>query len=203
MFRLVITDLAGIFLASVNEYSLLKNILKFKGTAQSLKAYMGDSYDKLFTGKMKEMIFWNNLIKKTGSKKKMASIKKEFLKSFKPIFDIALFQKAKENFKFALCTDFYHPWLEEIKKSSKFSFDYESISSKTGIKKSSKEAYLGAMLNFKLKPEECLVVSDEISDLKLAKELGMHAMLIPGKSKEFKDADYVYEKFDDFLKILA
>jgi beta-phosphoglucomutase-like phosphatase (HAD superfamily) len=61
---------------------------------------------------------------------------------------------------------------------------------------------MNAMLNFKLKPQECLVVSDEISDLNLAKEIGMKAMLIPGKSKEYKEADYFYEKFDDFLKIL-
>ena len=95
MFRLVITDLAGVLIKSPNEYSLLKKILKFKGTAQSLKAYMGDSYDQLLIGKMREAAFWNDLIKKTGTRKKMASIRKEFLKEFTLTFDVELFQRAR------------------------------------------------------------------------------------------------------------
>lgn len=202
MFKLVIVDLVGILTNNENEYSLLKKILNFKGTVQSLNAYLGDSYDKLLIGDIPERTFWNNLVKKVKTRKKLENIKKEFLKSFKPIFDPKLLSKARQNFKFALCSNFYYPWYLSIKKSNKIEFDYEAISSKLKMKKDNKEMYLGAMLNFKLTPKECLVVSDEISDLHRAKELGMETMLIPGKTKEFKGANYSYKTFDDFLKIL-
>jgi HAD superfamily hydrolase (TIGR01549 family) len=202
MFKLVIVDLVGILTNNENEYSLLKKILKFKGTVQSLKAYLGSSYDKLLIGKITEKTFWNNLIKKIKTRKKPKNIKKEFLKSFKPIFNPELLIKARKNFNFALCSNFYYPWYDLLKKKYNISFDYEAISSKLKMKKDNKEMYLGAMLNFKLKPDKCLVVSDEVNDLKIAKDLGMKTMLIPGKTKEYKEANYVYKKFDDFLKII-
>jgi HAD superfamily hydrolase (TIGR01549 family) len=202
MFKLVIVDLMGILTSNENEYSLLKKIINYKGTAQSLKAYLGDSYDRLLLGEIPQSSFWNKLVKKTQTKKKLETIKKEFFKSFKPIFNPKLLEEARQNFSFALCSNFYYPWYLLIKKANNIEFDYESISSKSKIKKNNKEMYLSAMLKFDLTPSECLVVSDEINDLSLAKELGMKAMLIPGKSKEFKGADYSYEKFDDFLKIL-
>jgi HAD superfamily hydrolase (TIGR01549 family) len=202
MFKLVIVDLIGILTQNENEYFLLKKILNFKGTVQSLKAYMGDSYNNLLIGKISERTFWNNLLKKVTSKKKLENIKKEFLESFNPIFNAELLSKARQNFKFALCSNFYYPWYDLIKKENNIDFDYESISSKVKMKKDNKEMYLGAMLKFDLIPSECLVVSDEISDLNLAKDLGMKTLFIAGKSKEFKKADYFYEKFDDFLKIL-
>ncbi|MDD2678476.1 MAG: HAD hydrolase-like protein [Candidatus Nanoarchaeia archaeon] len=202
MFKLVIVDLMGILSNNGNEYSILKKITNFKGTAQSLKAYLGDAYEKLLSGKITEKLFWQKAAKESKTRKKPESIKKEFMKSFSPIFDKELLKKARQNFSFALCSNFYKPWHEEIKKKHKYAFDYESLSSEAKIKKDDKKMYLSAMLNFKLKPEQCVVASDEASDLLLAKELGMKTLFIPGKTKEFKGADYYYETFNDFLAVL-
>ncbi|MFA5333435.1 MAG: hypothetical protein WC376_02990 [Candidatus Nanoarchaeia archaeon] len=202
MFKLVIVDLTVALANAEEEYSLLKKILNFKGTAQNLKLCTLDSYDKLLVGKISEKMFWNNLEKKTKTRKKIGSIKKEFFKSFNLTFDPELLIKAKSNFSFALCSNFYYPWYESIKKRKKIEFDYEAISSKVKMKKDNKKMYLSAMLNFKLLPEECLVVSKNLKDLSLAKELGMKTMLISGKHKDFSGIDYFYLKFDDFLKVL-
>ncbi|MFA5303495.1 MAG: hypothetical protein WC393_03075 [Candidatus Nanoarchaeia archaeon] len=202
MFKLVIVDLTVMLTNAEDEYSLLKKILNFKGSEQSLKLCTLDLYDKLLIGKISEKIFWNNLLKKIKTRKKLKSIKKEFLKSFNIIFDPKLLVKAKANFSFALCSNFYYPWYESIKKYNKIEFDYEAISSKLKIKKDNKKMYLNAMLNSKLLPEECLVVSEKLKDLSLAKEIGMKTMLISGKHKDFEDIDYFYPKFDDFLKVL-
>jgi len=202
MFKLVIVDLMGILTKHENEYSILKKIINYKGTSQSLNAHLGDSYEKLISGKSHERFFWKSIEKNLKPKKKIANIKKEFMKSFSPIFSPKLLKKARQNFRFALCSNFYYPWYAQIKKSKKIDFDFELISSKAKMKKDSKEMYLSAMLKFDMIPPECLVVSDEASDLKRAKELGMSTLFIPGKSKDYADADYSYEKFDDFLKIL-
>jgi len=202
MFKLVIVDLIGILSSNENEYAMLKKVTNFKGTIQSLEGYIGEYYDKLLTGKITESVFWRKVIEKTGTRKKLENIKNQFFKSFDPIFDANLLKKARENFKFALCSNFYKPWYEAIKKKYKIIFDYESLSSEAKLKKNNKLMYLNAMLNFNLKADECIVISDESSDLSLAKEMGMNTLHIPGKTKEYKEADYSYHSFNDFLKIL-
>jgi FMN phosphatase YigB (HAD superfamily) len=167
-----------------------------------MKAYLGDSYEKLILGKSTELVFFKKLLSETKSSKKPENIKKEFLKEFKPIFEPENLEKAREFFKFALCSNFYYPWYNKIKSENKISFDYEAISSREKIKKEDKEMYLSIMIKMKLTPEECLVASDETSNLNLAKSLGMKTLFIKGKTKNYPQADYTYSSFNDFLKVL-
>ena len=79
MFKVIIFDLIGVLSEHENVYAIFKKITRYKGTARSLKAYVGDSYDKLLIGRSTELSFWNKLKKVTDSRRSVDSLKKSFL----------------------------------------------------------------------------------------------------------------------------
>ncbi|MBN1923260.1 MAG: HAD-IA family hydrolase [Nanoarchaeota archaeon] len=203
MFKVVIFDLVGVFSKHKNVYSILKKITNYDGTAEGLHSYIGDAYDKLIVGKMNELVFWNKLKKETGSRKTIDSLKKSFLKEFKPVFKHEDFEKIKKNFKVALCSNFVNSWWMYLKDKFKISFDYEVLSSSLKIKKPEPEIFLSVSSFFKISPYDCVYVSDEAEDMKAAKKTGMQTIFIPGKTKSFKNADYYYTSVENLLEVLA
>jgi FMN phosphatase YigB (HAD superfamily) len=63
--------------------------------------------------------------------------------------------------------------------------------------------YLNVPAFFKISPEECAYVTDEVEDLRVVKNLGMSTIFIPGESKSYEEADYYYPNIQEFLEILA
>lgn len=203
MFRVIIFDLVGVFSEHKNVYTILKKITNYKGTVKSLNANLGDSYDKLLIGKTTELVFWNKLKKVTNSRKSIDSLKKSFFKNFKPLFKKETFQKVRENFQVALCSNFVNSWWLYLKDKLNINFDYEVLSSSMKIAKPDPKIYLNVPLFFKISPEECAYVSDEIEDVRAAKELGMTTIFIPGESKKSKEADYHYNSIQELLEVLS
>lgn len=202
MFKVVIFDFVGIFSEHENYYSVLKKITGFKGTVKSLEAYLGNALDDLLVGKITELKFWNKLKKVTNTRKTVDSIKKSFLKSFKPLFSTINFNNAKNNFKVALCSEFVNSWWLYLKDKFNISFDYEVLSSSLKKNKNSSELFLSVPNYFKVKPNDCVYVSDEVRDIRMAEGLGMETVFIPGKSSVSKKADYIYKTVDEFLEVL-
>ncbi|PIU62423.1 hypothetical protein COZ55_01635 [archaeon CG_4_8_14_3_um_filter_38_5] len=203
MFKVIIFDLIGVFSEHYNEYSIFKTITSYKGTAKSLKAYVGHDYNKLLTGQSTELEFWNKLKKATNTRKSVDSLKKDFLKHFHPLFTYETFEKAKNNFKTALCSNFVNSWWLYLKNKFKLSFDYEVLSSSLKIMKPSEQMYLSVPNFFKIRPSDCAYVSDEIEDIEIARNLGMKTIFIPGESKECRIADYYYKNVQELLEVLS
>ncbi len=203
MFRVVIFDLVGVFSKHKNVYHIFKEITRYKGTVKSLKAYIGEYYEKLIVGNITELTFWRKLKEITKSRKSVDSLKREFLSKFKPTFNKKLFNKVRDNFNVALCSDFVSSWWSFLKSKYGIDFDYVVFSSSLKVSKPDKRLYLSVPFFFKIQPSQCLYVSDEVEDIRVAKELGMQTVFIPGKSKSCKEADYVYSNIDELLEVLS
>ena len=203
MFKVIIFDLIGIFSKEKNIFTILKNILNYSGTSKSLYIYLKEEYNSLVLGEISETEFFKKLKKISKSKKKISLIKKELLEVFEPNFNKELFNKVKNSFKVALCSEFVSPWWTLLKKKYKINFDYEVLSDNVGIKKPHSKLYLFPSLFFKINPNKCAYVSDEIEDIIIAKQLGMQTIFIPGKNKKCKIADYTYKNINELLKVLS
>ncbi len=203
MFKVVIFDLVGVFSKHKNIYTILDKITGFTGTNKSMRAYIGSTYDKLLTGDVNELVFWNKLKKVTGSKKSIDSLKKSLFKEFKPLLKKEEFNKMRANFKVALCSDFVNNWWMYLKNKFKLDFDYEVLSSSLKVKKPDAGLYLAVPAFFKINPEECVYVSDEETDMEAAKSIGMQTIFIPGKSKHSDYADYKYNSINEVIQVLT
>lgn len=203
MFKVVIFDLIGIFSKERNIFTLLKKVTNYSGTSKALSVYLKKEYISLVLGEIKEGEFFKQLKKLTKTKKKISIIKKEFLNNFEPNFDKELFNTVKNSFKLALCSEFVTPWWNFLKKKYKINFDYEVLSDNVGIKKPHPKLYLFPSLFFKIDPDECAYISDEIEDISIAKQLGMVTIFIPGKNKKCEIADYSYKTINELLKVLS
>jgi len=203
LFRVIIFDFIGVFSEHNNIYSIFKKITNFKGTTNSLKAYLEQDYNKLLMGKTTELSFFQKLKEVTKSRKKEDSIKKEFLSSFKPQFDHEVFNKVRENFKVALCSDFVKDWWLYLEDKFKIKFDETSFSSELKLKKPAPDFYLSIPSKLRVSTLSCAYVSDEASDINAAKGFGMTTIFIPGKSKEVKEADYTYNSLKELLNVLS
>jgi FMN phosphatase YigB (HAD superfamily) len=202
MFKVVIFDLLGVFSEHKNIYTILKKITHYKGTVKSMKAYMAKTYEKLMIGEITELTFWKKLKKVTNSRRKPDTLKKSFLKAFKPVFKSLTFKKVRSNFKVALCSDFLNSWWLYLKTKYMINFDYEVLSSSLKINKPEPELYLSVPNFFKIKPNDCLYVSDEEEDIEVVKKLGMQTVFIPGESKNYRGADYNYSNIQELLEVL-
>jgi putative hydrolase of the HAD superfamily len=67
------------------------------------------------------------------------------------------------------------------------------LSYEAGVRKPDKRIYVKALQSVKLRPGECVFVSDEVSDLEGAREVGLKTLLVRQGSHttfEAKDPDF-------------
>jgi len=88
-------------------------------------------------------------------------------------------------------------------------FESVILSYEVGAKKPETRIYLTALRTLKLKPEECIFVADEISDLEGARKIGLKTILVrqgPHTQHENKDPtfkpDYECSNIRELLKFL-
>ena len=203
MFKVIIFDLVGVFSEHENVYSIFKKITSYKGTSKSLQAYIKDYYEKLLIGKITELEFWNKLKKTTNSRRSIDALKKSFFSNFQPLFKVETFNKVRNNFRVALCSNFVNSWWLYLKNKFHLEFDFEVLSSSLKIAKPYPSIYLSIPNFFKVKPFDCVYVSDEAEDIKVVKSLGMQTIFIPGQSKSVKGADYYYPNIQELLEVLV
>lgn len=67
-------------------------------------------------------------------------------------------------------------------------FDCIILSYEVGVRKPDRRIYLKALNCLELKPHECIFVSDEISDLEGAREVGLRTMLVRQESQTIHEA---------------
>ena len=83
------------------------------------------------------------------------------------------------------------------------------MSYEVGVKKPDRRIYLKALQRLKLRPEECVFVSDAISDLEGAREVGLKTILInqgeyttyEAKDPSFKP-DFQYKQISEIMEYL-
>jgi len=131
--------------------------------------------------------FWESLLKDSGMPREPALIKE--LEESRKLNYITIFKLHKETisvlsnlhekYKLALvsnCAIGLSNIIEVLGLSSFFAAIV--LSYKVGVRKPDKRIYLKALQSVKLLPDECVFVSDEISDLEGAREVGLKTFLV-------------------------
>jgi HAD superfamily hydrolase (TIGR01509 family) len=130
--------------------------------------------------------FWESLLKDSGMPREPALIKEleESRKLNYTIFrlhkgTVSVLSSLREKYKLALvsnCAVGLSNIIEALGLTSFFAAIV--LSYEVGVRKPDKRIYLKALQSVKLRPDECVFVSDEISDLEGAREVGLKTFLI-------------------------
>ncbi|MCD6402830.1 MAG: HAD family hydrolase [Candidatus Aenigmarchaeota archaeon] len=120
---------------------------------------------------------------------------------------VNLLKKLKKRYKIVLATNFVESWVKKVLKNlgiAKF-FDLLVVSSKIKVRKPNPLFFHHIIKKLKLKPEECLFISDELNeDLSGAKVIGMKTVWLKKKKEimTFKP-DFVIDELRQILRILG
>ena len=119
---------------------------------------------------------------------------------------VNLLKKLKSKYKLALATNFVESWVKRVLKHLKIDklFDVVVVSSKIKIRKPNPLFFYHVIKKLKVKPEECIFVSDELNeDLSGAKLLGIKTVWLKKKKEiiTFKP-DYQIDELRQILRIL-
>lgn len=201
MFRVIVLDLIGLSFKE-DIFKVLKNITKFKGSANQIKEMFSADYENLMLGRLDENEFWNRVKEFTKSRKKIDSLRSELLKNFDPNIGGESFARIKEQFKLAVISEFLPSWWTALSHRSKLDFDYELFSAKFGAKKTDPILFRAVPEFFKTAPNECMFVSGSEEALSAARSTGMQTVLISAR-EGFKGADYRYLNLAEFIDVVS
>jgi HAD superfamily hydrolase (TIGR01509 family) len=187
----------GYTLAYLNEENVreyreeLVSILNKYGynvTLDDFVPILDNTYRRITRGEVKDICgFWKVLLENLGIRDTPTLIQEltELRKNHTPtrfrLYDdvISVLSALREKYKLALVSNCF-VGLSDILKSLDLTRFFECIilSYEVSVMKPDRRIYLDALQRLKLRPEESVFVSDAISDLEGAREVGLKTMLI-------------------------
>lgn len=187
----------GYTLAHLNEENVkryreeLVSILTKYGynkTLDDLVPILEDIYRSSTAGEVKDIHeFWKVLLRNLGIRERPILIqelielrKNHVLTRFRLYDDvISVLSTLRKNYKLALVSNCF-VGLSDILRALNLTHFFECIilSYEVGVRKPDRRIYLEALQRLGLTPEECVFVSDAISDLEGAREVGLKTILI-------------------------
>jgi len=184
----------------------LLSILRRYGYQKNLKdldSLLGNAYFNSSKGETKDFLeFWELLLKDLQLPREPALI--EDLEEFRNRRCISMFRLCggaipvlsalRKKYKLALVSNCAIGLSEVIRALGLASFfECIALSYELGVRKPDKRIYLEALRRINLEPSECVFVSDEISDLEGAREVGLKTLLVRQESHtthEAKDPNF-------------
>ena len=187
----------GYTLAYLNEENVKKYreelvlILRKYGynkTLDDLVPILDSTYRNSTKGEVKDIYkFWKVLLKNLGIRERpilvqeLTELRKNHVPTRFRLYDnvISVLSALRKKYKLALVSNCF-VGLSDILKSLDLTRFFECIilSYEVGVMKPDRCIYLEALQRLKLRPEESVFVSDAISDLEGAREVGLKTMLI-------------------------
>lgn len=177
---------------NVREYrEELVSILKKHGYIKTLEDFVSildNTYRSTTKGEVKDIYgFWKVLLKNLGIRERPILIQEltELRKNHVPtrfrLYDnvFSVLSALRKKYKLALVSNCF-VGLSDILKALDLSrfFECITLSYEVEVRKPDRRIYLEALQRLKLKPEECIFVSDAISDLEGAREVGLRTILV-------------------------
>jgi len=187
----------GYTLAHLNEENVkryreeLVSILTKYGynkTLDDLVPILDSTYRSSTKGEVKDIHeFWKVLLGNLGIRERpiliqeLIELRKNHVLTRFRLYDnvISVLSTLRKNYKLALVSNCF-VGLSDILKALNLTRFFECIilSYEVGVRKPDRRIYLEALQRLKLRPEECVFVSDAISDLEGAREVGLKTMLV-------------------------
>jgi len=187
----------GYTLAHLNEENVkryreeLVSILTKYGynkTLDDLVPILDSIYRSSTEGEVKDIHeFWKVLLRNLGVLERpiliqeLIELRKNHVLTRFRLYDnvISVLSTLRKNYKLALVSNCF-VGLSDILKALNLTRFFECIilSYEVGVRKPDRRIYLEALQRLKLRPEECVFVSDAINDLEGAREVGLKTMLV-------------------------
>ncbi len=187
----------GYTLAYLNEENVkryreeLVSILRKYGYNKTLDDFvpiLDSTYKSSTKGEVKDIYeFWKVLLKNLGIHERpilvqeLTELRKNHVPTRFRLYDgvISVLSTLRKKYKLALVSNCF-VGLSDVLKALNLTrfFDCIVLSYEIGVKKPDKRIYLEALQRLKLRPEECVFVSDAINDLEGAREVGLKTILI-------------------------
>jgi len=187
----------GYTLAYLNEEDIkryreeLVSILRKYGytkTLDDLVPILDSTYRSSTKGEVKDIYeFWEILLKNLGMREspilvqELTELRKNHVPTRFRLYDnvVSVLSALRKKYKLALVSNCF-VGLSDVLEALNLThfFDCVVLSYEIGVKKPDKRIYLEALQRLKLRPEQCVFVSDSISDLEGAREVGLKTILI-------------------------
>lgn len=160
----------------------------FKGTLDDLSSVLDRTYRNSTEGEVKTVYeLWKLILKNLGIPensiliKELIRLRKHFVEARWRLYDkvFLVLSTLKKKYKLALVSNCFVGLYDVLKALdlTKF-FEQIILSYEMGARKPDNSIYLEALQRLELRPEECVFVSDSISDLEGAREVGLKTVLV-------------------------
>jgi len=160
----------------------------YNKTLDDLVPILDSTYRSSTKGEVKDIHeFWKVLLRNLGIRERpiliqeLIELRKNHVLTRFRLYDnvISVLSTLRKNYKLALVSNCF-VGLSDILRALNLTHFFECIilSYEVGVKKPDRRIYLEALQRLKLRPEESVFVSDAISDLEGAREVGLKTILI-------------------------
>ena len=160
----------------------------YNKTLDDFVPVLESTYKNATKGRMKDICeLWKALLKNLGIPERstlvqeLTELRKHHVATRLRLYDnvILVLSSLKKKYKLALVSNCF-VGLSDILRALNLIHFFECIvlSYEVGVRKPGRRIYLEALQRLKLRPEECIFVSDAISDLEGARKLGLKTILI-------------------------
>jgi len=160
----------------------------YNKTFDDFVTVLESTYRKASSAKMKDVYeLWKTLLENLGIPERstlvqeLTELRKQYVPTRLRLYDnvVLVLSTLKKKYKLALVSNCF-VGLYDILRALNLIHFFECIvlSYEVGVRKPDKRMYVEALQRLKLRPEECVFVSDAISDLEGARNLGLKTMLI-------------------------
>jgi HAD superfamily hydrolase (TIGR01509 family) len=187
----------GYTLAYLNEENVkryreeLASILRKYGyneTLDDLVPILDSTYKSCTKGEVKDIYeFWKVLLRNLGMPERpllvqeLTELRKNHVPTRFRLYDnvTSVLSALRKKYKLALVSNCF-VGLSDVLEALNLThfFDCIVLSYEIGVKKPGRRIYLEALQRLKLRPEGCVFVSDSISDLEGAREVGLKTILV-------------------------
>lgn len=168
-------------------FSILKKY-GYNKTLDDLVLVLDRTYRSSTKGEIKDIReFWVVLLENLGTPKKppliqeLTELRKHHMPTRFRLYDkvIQVLSDLKKKYKLALVSNCF-VGLSDVLNALNLTdfFDEIILSYEIGVRKPDRRIYLEALRRLKLGPEECVFISDAISDLEGAREVGLKTVLL-------------------------
>lgn len=178
--KAIIFDWYGVCVESFIE-TLSNEINKKSGVSKKLIKKHYQKYELPFVlGKIKGIDILKNIFKElkvNENPKNYGYIFTYLSKLNKKIFDLA--KKLNKNYKTALLSDNFSQMTKTIRKKIKLNnyFDFVIFSNEVNLTKTKDKIYKLAFKKLKVKPEEIVLIDDNIKNIRIANKFGVKGIL--------------------------
>ena len=202
--KAIIFDLGGVVLTNDWDKNYLKYVREFTEHFKISPEDMDRAWKKFWhlfrNGKITEDEFWRMFLTEANvenPEEKVEEAKRIWRKHQKAHeCMLSLIKTLKRKYRVVALTNLSKEWYEfKVRKFNLLNyFDFIVSSGHFGKDKSGKEIYLHTLKRLNIPPEECLFIDDRERNVKIARDIGMRAIL-------FKDASSLKRKLKE-LSIL-